>query len=452
MWSRLKVIKMFRDRLTPLALRRTRNRIITPVIVKARPGRLRSVVEAVSQFNAFDFIRERGPFGVRAFLPEQADLFMAVPRVMEMTGMVSAIMTRDGIFDVAQDSNVDRIFSDELMYAFAYPVVPTSGVFKDRGKSFTTTFFTRNLLGANVANKRGFTGKGITVGVVDTGGSRFHEQTRQLEFITTMPAQKADMNGHGEWVASCIGGSRETDEFLSRRLGGAIECEGIAPGCGLLGIKCLGYGIGTGSTSNIIEGIEIALKNGAGVINMSLGGDIPSDVQEDDPYYHAFQVVEEENAVAVVANGNSGPGEGTVESPAWLENCLSVGAYDPITGDVADYSSRGSTPDGRIKPDCIAPGSEIHSAAVGMMDAAGDNAKQRYTFVSGTSMATPHVAGIITLMRQAYQQTVGGAFTLGEVKTMLSQLGHPKNNTDGWGIIDWAMFERWMDTQYGVKV
>jgi hypothetical protein len=68
------------------------------------------------------------------------------------------------------------------------------------------------------------------------------------------------------------------------------------------------------------------------------------------------------------------------------------------------------------------------------------------------SMATPHVSGLLACAAQAWRRLLGRELTTHEVKRMMSELGHEKNNIDGWGFIDWWKFEEWLETEYGVKV
>ena len=99
----------------------------------------------------------------------------------------------------------------------------------------------------------------------------------------------------------------------------------------------------------------------------------------------------------VAAAGNSGPACGSVEDPpAPYADVLTVGAVDS-RGAIADFSSRGPTPDGSAKPDVVAPGEDVLSALPG----------GGYGRLSGTSMAAPHVAGVVALMWSAEPALVG---------------------------------------------
>jgi len=444
------VIALYTDKLTRLAKRRAYSRIATGVIVQTKPGRLHPVVDEIKPLigEFFEFPRlfsweiiSMGTYPLKKF-----------PRF----NMFSAFLPREVIFKLAEHRDVVRIYSDEQIWALQYPTVPPEGVFKAPHKvveeiTFTSTWWTKRLIGADIANGKGFLGRGILVSVVDSGASRVHQQIRRVQFETTMK-QYRDENGHGTWCTSCIGGITAIDDYLSQRAGKRIICEGMAPECGLLAIKSLGWVIGTGMTSNIIDAIELSIDRGADVISMSLGGPSETETPEDDPFYPVFQEVLKYNIIPVVAAGNEGPSENTISSPGSMPNVLTVGAYNPLTGEVANFSSRGPTNWGDIKPDCIAPGVNIDSAIVGVLDTAGDGTPSRYSPISGTSMATPHVSGLVALMREAMIRTLGRILTLDEIKEMLRQLGHEKTNEDGWGLIHWRMFEEWLSTQYGVEL
>ena len=440
---------MVYDRLTSLALRRARQRVATPVIIKARYGMFERVLQYVLPYHEIakrvfsTFLKAFPTFGV----------FRAFWRF----NMVSAYLDRETIFDLAEDPSVEKIYSDEPMFILSYPTLTSEGIFeyttpKGKRKIFTSTYYTRHLIGADRANMKGFKGQGITVAVVDTGAARFHRQLPQVQFETVMPAQQADGNGHGTWCATCIAGILDRDDYLSVRVRRDVLCMGMAPEVKLIAIKALGYVVGTGSTSQIIAAIDVALNYGADVISMSLGGDVTTKRPEDDPYYDVFETALSHGAIPVVAAGNSGPEPGTINSPGALPQALTVGAYNPITGKIADFSSRGPTPWNDIKPDTVAPGVNIDSGTTGYLDMTFDKVPSGFTPMSGTSMATPHIAGLVALMKEAMRKLTGYELTVDEIKRMLAELGHPKTNEDGWGPLTWEMFEHWLSTEYGVEI
>ncbi|KKK46347.1 hypothetical protein LCGC14_3164020, partial [marine sediment metagenome] len=124
--------------------------------------------------------------------------------------------------------------------------------------------------------------------------------------------------------------------------------------------------------------------------------------------------------------------------------------YSPFDGSIARFSSRGPTNFNTIKPDVIAPGVNILSGSVGLIDKS-DGTPDRYSAISGTSMATPHISGLVAHMSEAHRTLLGKELTLMEIKEMMTQLGIEKNNTIGWGIMDWPLYQRWLNTQYGVS-
>lgn len=445
------------DRLTPLALRRAHSRVATPVIVEVYPQYFRELVDELSVYE-FDVLK-----GIlNRVRPFEFPLFMPT-KIIPMFNMIAMVLPRDVIFDLAEDRRVIRIYSDELKFALQYPIVPEQGVYRitrrKKEVAFTSTYWTKRLIGADVANSKGYTGKGVKVAVLDTGASTVHEQlSGRVETYSVYYLQHLDSNGHGTWVTACVGGRLVTDDVLSRLSGKSVLCEGMAPETHLLAIKCLGYVVGAGSDSDIIKAVELALNQGAEILSMSLGGKVDVEKQEDDPHYKVMRKAVEMNTIPVVAAGNEGPEPGTIGSPGWLEDVLTVGAYDPITGQVAEYSSRGPTPDGRIKPDVIAPGGGIpdhgiDNAIVNLLDRAGDNVTyNRYSPIQGTSMATPHVSGLVACMRQAHKSLLGRTLTVEEIKRMMEQLGHEKNNDSGWGNITWQLYEQWLETEYGIRI
>lgn len=441
---------MFLDKLTPMAERIANSRVASPVIVKAKPRRVGGVFDLVRPY-----IEEARQIFPRLLTPQEMPFSPYPIKVIQRFNMLATYLPREVIFRLAESGNVERIFYDAPMYAFGFPTLPGEGVFtapaKLRKITFTTTLWTKKLLGCDVANKKGYFGREVLVSSVDTGASRTHEQIRRVRFKTTMK-QFRDENGHGSHITSTIGGIRGVDEYLSSRTRRTVVCEGMAPECDLLAIKSLGWVQGIGSTSDIIDAVDISITERADVVNMSLGGDSEAESVEDDPYFTVFEEAVKNNMILCVAVGNSGPKEGTVGTPGSMPNALSVGAFDPFNGEIARFSSRGPTSFGDVKPDVMAPGVGIDSGITGVLDKSTDGVPSRYSPLDGTSMACPHIAGLVALAREAYKRKLGRTLTVDEIKRMLSELVGSKNNDIGWGLMTWSHFEDWVQSEYGVAL
>ncbi|MFD1540782.1 S8 family serine peptidase [Nonomuraea guangzhouensis] len=242
-------------------------------------------------------------------------------------------------------------------------------------------------IGAPKAWAAGQTGKDVTVAVIDTGYDPDHPDLQGLVAKTqnfTSEPDVRDLNGHGTHVASTIAGSGAAS-------GGRYK--GVAPGAKLLiGKVCLQSG--DCPDSGIIEAMTWAAENGARVANLSLG---EADTPGDDPVEQAVNSLSEKyGTLFVIASGNDGPQ--SVGSPSTADRALSVGASFRDDDTVAQFSSTGPRAiDAAVKPDLIAPGVQIVAArAAGT--AAGSPVDDSYTALSGTSMATPHVAGAAAIV------------------------------------------------------
>ncbi|MBE1582158.1 S8 family serine peptidase [Nonomuraea angiospora] len=237
-------------------------------------------------------------------------------------------------------------------------------------------------IGAPDAWARGHTGKGVKVAVLDTGVDATHPDlagkvVARRDF--TEEPDERDVVGHGTHVASTIAGSGAAS-------GGRYR--GVAPDAALLdGRVCESV---LCSESAILAGMQWAAEQGAQVVNLSLG---IADTPETDPIEQAVQTLTERyGTLFVVAAGNIGD-DRSVSSPASAEAALAVGAVTK-SDELASFSSRGPrVGDGGLKPDITAPGAEITAAR--SKDSPGSGS---YVAKSGTSMATPHVAGVAALL------------------------------------------------------
>ena len=251
-------------------------------------------------------------------------------------------------------------------------------------------------IGAPEAWEAGYRGTGVRVAVLDTGVDGAHPdlvgQVEEAVDFTDSATGTADLFGHGTHVAATIAGTGAGAEGTR---------PGVAPDADLIVGKVLSDD-GYGYDSWIIAGMEWAAERAA-VVNMSLGGG-PTDGT--DPLSLSLEALSDETgALFVVAAGNDGQDE-AVSTPSTAPAALSVAAVDRDES-LAEFSSRGPrTGDGGLKPEISAPGVGIIAArAAGT--AMGSPVNALYTAASGTSMATPHVAGAAVLLAQQHPDWTG---------------------------------------------
>jgi subtilisin family serine protease len=279
------------------------------------------------------------------------------------------------------ESNVDKVWLDGLRQPTLDVSVPQ--------------------IGAPAAWAAGYTGVGTTVAVLDTGIDDTHPdlagQVIGRRNFTEDTEPDADLSGHGTHVAATIASTGD---------GSGGRYKGVAPGAKLLdGKVCV---VGGCAESWILAGMTwAAADEHARIVNLSLGGeDDPAVV---DPVEQAVQTLSDQyGTLFVVAAGNTDGGvvEGAIASPGSAAAALTVGAVDDKDA-LADFSRRGPTADGRLKPDITAPG-------IGITAARGKDATEvpgrpgdPYTTLSGTSMATPHVAGAAAILAQQHADWSG---------------------------------------------
>ncbi|MER6685262.1 S8 family peptidase [Streptomyces olivaceoviridis] len=248
-------------------------------------------------------------------------------------------------------------------------------------------------IGAPTAWAAGYTGKGVKVAVLDTGVDTSHPDLKDQVIESknfTSAADATDHFGHGTHVASIVAGT-------GAKSGGKYK--GVAPDAKLLNGKVLDDN-GFGDDSGILAGMEWAASQGADVINLSLGG---YDTPEIDPLEAEVNKLSAEKGVLfAIAAGNEGPQ--SIGSPGSADAALTVGAVDD-KDQLADFSSTGPRAgDGAIKPDVTAPGVDITAAAAkgSVIDQEVGEKPEGYLTISGTSMATPHVAGAAAILKQEH--------------------------------------------------
>lgn len=216
------------------------------------------------------------------------------------------------------------------------------------------------------------TGEGVKTAVLDTGVHAEHSGLNVAEQVDFTGEGTGDNNGHGTHVAGIVGSQDDNNR-------------GLAYGSNIYDVKVLNED-GQGSGSDLLDGMEWVVNNDMQVAVLSLGAAV-EDCDGDDILSRAVDDMTDEGVFVAVAAGNEGPEDETITIPGCSREGTTVGSVDK-NDRLADYSSRGPTSDGRAKPDVVAPGTIIEST----WNDGGFNT------ISGTSMATPHVAGQAALL------------------------------------------------------
>ncbi|WP_414837429.1 S8 family serine peptidase [Candidatus Nanosalina sp. VS9-1] len=252
------------------------------------------------------------------------------------------------------------------------------------------------------------TGKDVDVAVLDTGISNSNSVLDVEQEVDFTGEGTDDGNGHGTHVAGIIASQDST-------------YTGISYDADLFDVKVLSSD-GTGSASNVIDGIQWAVENDADIISLSLGAPV-EECDGEDALSEAINNAYSQGTLPVVAAGNEGPDSGTITVPGCAEDALTVGSVGSDNS-ISSFSSRGPTADGRVKPDVVAPGESVTST---WNDGGFETA-------SGTSMATPHVSGTAALLFAS-----NSTLTVEQAKSIVmnssEDLGFAEND-QGQGLVD----------------
>ncbi len=307
-------------------------------------------------------------------------------------------------------------------------------------------------------------GRGIGVLVNDSGVDGLHPDLKYPQHVKQNVAAQTNLHavdtllpvtyiegvantdiggGHGTHCAGIIGGNGAAS---------GLDFEGVAPGAGIIG-----YGSGAALfVLDTVGGFDYALTHQAQynirVVSNSFGntGDVGTEFDPDDPTNIATKALSDRGVVVVFSAGNAGSGEGTItgnfKKAPWV---VTVAAGDK-QGRLADFSSRGEAGKGGTvvidgqsytwadRPTVTAPGVDIVStrASLGTIDKTaaqtdvevlGPALAAQYTHMSGTSMAAPHIAGVVALMLEA-----NPSMSWREVKRILQETASNIPGNESW--------------------
>lgn len=249
---------------------------------------------------------------------------------------------------------------------------------------------------------QGFTGKGQTIAIIDSGIFPHADlKDRVVGWVDLAKGKErlTDTWGHGTHVAGVAAGSGKKSQG---------EVKGVAPEANLVGVRI-------SSVEEAIQGLQWVIDHKdefqIGVVNISLG-DAATQGHALDPWCQMVQKAIDAGLTVVVAAGNDGDrGAGSIATPGISPNAITVGGVDdqgtpdPSDDRLYSKSSQGPTPFDRLhKPDVLAPAVNVYST-VSPGSGLDDRSKPRlpgdYIAMDGTSMATPAVAGLVALLKQA---------------------------------------------------
>lgn len=316
----------------------------------------------------------------------------------------------------------------------------------------------------------GLTGKGVTVAVIDSGLDSSHpdlaDNTKAtLNFegawlwdsyqdgsISNEVAEggarygAVDEVGHGTHVAGTIGGSGAAAHLPT---GSGADYTGVAPGVKLVGLKVASAAQGVvydfGWEANAMAAIEYLMEHnkqlGVSIVHNSWGI-FEVDDPDSEPVIQMVRAAVSKGFIFVFSAGNSGPGPNTVGWPGAMGNVITVGStVKTAPFGMSSFSSRGP------QVDVAAPGSLIvaprsHGVPLDALNptegvpATPPQDLPFYMAISGTSMSSPHVSGVVALLKQAYPKLTGPVAEEILERTAADLGDKGKDDSYGWGFVD----------------
>ena len=279
----------------------------------------------------------------------------------------------------------------------------------------------KQIVHAKDVYKRGYTGKGIRIALLDTGVFLHENIVNQVIYFKDYIQSKTscyDDNGHGTHIAGILcGGNHKTTKT-------AI---GIAPKAELLVFKILDKS-GNGSTQKVLDALDWILKNhrkwNIKLLNFSMGYRQNANPIMQKKLIEKLEQLWDEGVTVITAAGNNGPEENSITVPGVSRKVITVGSSDDVLGESGGFGGRGPTSCCIIKPEILAPGSGILSLS---------NKQGQYQKKSGTSMSAPIVCGALALVLEKNPELKPV-----ELKLLLYDTVDPvkHKNVNAWGILN----------------
>jgi len=291
------------------------------------------------------------------------------------------------------------------------------------------------------------------VGVIDSGLNPHPAMREVYEYVTlAFDPLPGDCMGHGMHVTTTAFGT-----YAPCRYGFFTP---VASASSMLHVKVFSA-VGPATSYHVMKAMELCAERGCRVVNMSLGGPLQGTVEEDPECVLLDRLAKEYGTAFICAAGNDGPDRWSIASPACALKALAVGAIDWETLDASSYSSRGPQGawyrdhkelferdhsrygEGFIKPDCTGIGGDRNSQVVagctGWYDLLGvyDFLPDGFEMMTGTSQASPHCAGIASLLLDR-----GMVACVEDVKERLKERYEEKSVDRGYGLLSYRLFGR----------
>jgi len=282
----------------------------------------------------------------------------------------------------------------------------------------------KQIVNAKDVYKSGLTGKGIRIALLDSGVFEHIDLQNRIVYFKDYINQKEfpyDDNGHGTHIAGIMAGNGHANDE---------KIMGMAPKAELLVFKILDEK-GNGKTFDALKALDWILEHHKQyhirILNFSMGYKPNANEKMQNLLLEKLSRLWEEGVVVVTAAGNNGPKDATITVPGILREVITVGACENASvyqTTVADYSGRGPTNCCIVKPEILAPGTEIVSLS---------NYKNGYEKKSGTSMSAPIVSGTLALALEKKPQLSPEEIKILLYDSVTRQKGAKKSF---WGILN----------------